>query len=855
MRILRFILLGLLLVVVVIAVGGFILFNDLTRGPLPQHSGTLKVAGLQAPVEIIRDDYGVPHIYAANAHDLLFAQGYTQAQDRWWQMEFSRAIGSGRIQELTGQNDDVMGNDVFIRTAGWRAAAERNIAEAYDAETLAYLQAFADGVNAYIGGKNGGDLALEYSLLGVNGVTIPIQPWTPVDSEAWIKAMQWNLGTGLQDQDRSYAYEALSDEEFDVLEPQYPFDRHPTIVTEDDLPIWEKVPLAAAPADRVVAAHPARPVETAFAGGINGEVAFGFGMGAGLGSNNWVVHGSKTATGMPLLANDPHLGIQMPSIWYEIGLHCQPVSEACPFDMRGYSFPAAPGIVLGHNNRIAWGFTNIDPDVIDLYEIKVNPDNPLQYEFDGEMRDMTVRNEEIKFGDGGSVTIQVRETHLGPIITDNVEVTPEGSSGYGEVALAMRWTALDPAAIYRALFGLNKAQNFEDFRAAAGEFVAPAQNIVYADVDGNIGYQTPGLIPIRPAVNTGLVIQDGSTSATEWLGYVPADLLPRIYNPERGWIHSANEALAPLEYYDQLKAQLAPEYGDDINVVFNRYWDFGFRGERIVELLEASDQHTIESLQAIQMDNKILVAEAMAPYLATLQFDDADLAAARDWMLEWDFQANRDSGPAALFSALWRRIPAAVFNDSYGDRWSVGGGSAGQYALIGLLDQPDNALWDDLSTDGVEDRDALLAALFADAHAELVETLGADRSQWEWGKLHAAVFVSNPLGQSGISLIEDIVNRSTATGGWTGAVDATNWSTGSDTYDVGSLPSMRTIYDLGDLDRSVNHHTTGQSGHPYSADYDNQIPLWASGTYKPMVFTRAAVEAAARDTLRLEPAN
>lgn len=864
MRILRYILLTLLIIVVVVAVGGFVLFNKLTKGPLPQTVGTIEVAalnsaqaadgesqaiGLIAPVEILRDEYGVPHIYASNTHDLFFAQGFTQAQDRWWQMEFARAIGDGRIQELTGANDEVMGNDLFIRTAGWRAAAERNIAS-YDAETLAYMQAFADGVNAYISGKNGGDLALEYSLLGVTGVNIPVRPWTPADSEVWFKAMQWDLGNGLQDRDRSEQLEIMTWDDLYVIEPPYPFDAHPTIVDPADLPISEDTLSVASAAAASESTFVPSTANVAFVGGFDPRTAFAFGNDEGIGSNNWVVSGTNTATGKPLLANDPHLGIQMPSIWYEIGLHCEPVGADCPFDLRGYALPAAPGIVLGHNARIAWGMTNIDPDVIDLYEIKVNPENPLQYEVDGEMLDMTVRNEEIKFGDGGSVTIQVRETIYGPIITDNQDIIDGVPSGFSEPALAMRWAALDESYVMTALFKLNAAQNWDDFREAVSYFAAPAQNMIYADVDGNIGYQTPGLIPIRPAANTGRVIQDGSTRDTAWLGYIPYDLLPRILNPERGWIHSANQALVPLEYYDWLAEQLAPEYGEDINVVINEYWDYGFRGERIVELLEATDEHTIASLQAIQADSKILIAEILAPYLEALTFDDAALASARDWMLNWDYQASHDSGPAALFSVFWRQLPHSIFDDNYDG--VAGTGSMSQWSVVLLLEQPDHPLWDDATTANVtETRDDILRAAFAEGHAQTVELLGAEQNQWAWGKLHGATFVSNPLGLSGISLIEDIVNRTTSTGGWVGAVNATNWR-GAD-YDVTSLPSMRTIYDLSNLDQSVNHHTTGQSGHPYSPHYDDQIPLWSSVTYKPMVSTRAAVEASTVERLRLEP--
>jgi penicillin amidase len=849
MRVLRIVLLALLALIGIALAIGLYLFQDITRGPLPVHDGTLQVSGLDAEVEILRDEYGVPNIYASTTHDLFFAQGFTQAQDRWWQMEFSRAIGDGRIQELTGANDEIMGNDLFIRTMGWRRTAERNV-EAYSDETRANMQAFADGVNAYIGGKSGGDLAFEYSLLGVTGVSIPVRDWTMADSDVWLRVMQWDLGNGLEDRDRTRAMSELGADVYALLEPVYPFDVHPTIVDPADLPITEASLVAVPAATSIISAAGA---DTAFAGNQTSDVAFAFGQGDGIGSNNWVVSGSRTASGTPLMANDPHLGIQMPSIWYEIGLHCQPVTDACPYDVRGYSLPAIPGVVLGHNAHIAWGFTNVGPDVIDLFSIKVNPDNPLQYEYDGEMLDMTIHTEEIKFGDGGSTTIQVRETILGPIINDNSLDDDGVLSGFSDEPLAIRWSALDTLNTVDALFALDRATDWESFRAAAALFHAPAQNMVYADIEGNIGYQTPGLIPIRPAANNGLVIQDGSTSETAWLGYIPSDLLPRIYNPDRGWIHSANEALVPLEYYDQLKAALAPEYGEDINVVISTAWDYGFRGARIVELLDGNDQHTIESLQAIQNDNKILIAEAMAPTLAALQIDDATIASGRDLLVNWDFQADADSAAAALFSALWKRIPDAVFNDQYGETLGMGGGSITQWSVIQLLDQPDAEVWDDVTTDAVEDRDALLVRLLTEAHAELVDSLGADMSKWQWGSLHSADFVSNPLGLSGISIVEDMVNRSAPTSGWTGVVNATNWSTQSDSYAVTSMPSFRSVYDLGDLDNSVNVNTTGQSGHPFADHYADLIPLWTTGQYKPMYFSRASVEANQSSRLLLQP--
>ncbi|MBC8098005.1 MAG: penicillin acylase family protein, partial [Armatimonadetes bacterium] len=580
MKRLRLILGILLLILLLVAIGGALFVNDLTRGMLPQLDGEARLPGLSAEVTVKRDAWGVPHIYASSASDLFAAQGYIQAQDRWWQMEFARATGDGRLQELTGKNADLMGSDVFIRTIGWRRAAERDLRETYDAETLAMLEAFTSGVNAYISGKSGGDLALEYGVLGLTGVNIPVKPWTVGDTVVWQKVMAWDLSDKLADRTRQQMVDDLGVDAQRAYEPPYPYDSKPTILQAADLPPMQPSLLGATalgvPAQTVAATG---ETSLTFAGGMLPGAAFAFGQGEGIGSNNWVVSGALSETGMPLLANDPHLGIQLPSVWYEVGLHCRPVSAACPYDVQGFAFAPFPGVVIGHNDRIAWGFTNVGPDVMDLYRIKVNPQDDLQYEWDSQWRDMTAFTEKIYFGDAPDpVTIIVRETHLGPIITDNAlnaDGLPMGVNN--ENPLALRWSALDPSQVLRALLLLNRAQNWDDFREALSYFDAPSQNIIYADVDGNIGYQTPGLIPVRAASNSGLLLLDGTAPSDEWRGYIPYDLLPRVYNPESGFIHSANQALVPLEYYDWLKSQLSEQFGEDINPMIGQDWDYGYR--------------------------------------------------------------------------------------------------------------------------------------------------------------------------------------------------------------------------------------------------------------------------------------
>lgn len=860
MKILRIVLLVFVLVVAVVLLGGFLVFNDWTRGPLPQTEGEITVtmppgalaaagAGLKNTVEVIRDKWGIPHIYAANAYDLFFAQGYIQAQDRWWQMEFNRHIGSGSIQELTGKQDSVMPQDVFIRTVGWRRAAERDL-ESYDEESLAVLQAFADGVNAYILSRPPDDLALEYTLLGLTGVRIPVQPWTPVDSLVWAKVMAWNLsGNGGAEQQRSALYETLGQEMADQYLLPWPFGEKPTIVPPEALPVTDATLTASSGSAGIIG------VSTRLAGGITPGHAL-FRTDPAIGSNNWVVGGQLTESGAPLLADDPHLGIQMPSIWYEIGLHCQPVGEECPFEVRGFALPATPGVIVGHNARIAWGVTNVGPDTQDLYLLKINPDNELQYEWNGEWRDMVVYEETINFGDGEPpITIRVRETHLGPIINDN-QIDDDGTlQGFNnDDPMAFRWTALEPSTILKAAIGLNRAQTWEEFREALRYWDVPSQNFVYADVDGNIGYQTPGKIPIRAAGHSGLLPVDGTTDAYEWKGYIPFDDLPRALNPESGFLHSANQAVVPLEYYDQLRDKLADEFGEDANYFISQEWDYGYRGQRIVELLQTMTPHNSDTFAAIHGDNKTISAEELMPYLAELDFGDETLNGARDWLAEWDYQMHMDSPQAALYASFWARLVDNLFNDQLDDG-SAGGGSMDMWAAYQLAQEPENPWWDDIrTTDITETRDDILSRSFREGYQAVVDQLGSDRAAWKWGSLHTSTFVSNPLGSSGINLIENIFNRGpVATSGGSSIVNATSWSAAAEDYAVRSLPSMRMIVDLGDFRRSLTIHTTGQSGHPYSPHYADMIDEWRNIQYHPMLWAREDVEANAASRLTLKP--
>ena len=829
------------------AVGAALFVLDVVRRPLPDHDGTVRLEGLNAPVEILRDGQGVPHIYAANLHDLFFAQGYVQAQDRWWQMEVWRHTASGTLCELVGRNDAALQADLYIRTLGWRDVAVAE-AIALDETTRARLQAFADGVNAYLSDRSPSELAFEYRMLGLTGITFEIAPWTPVDTLVFAKLMAWDMGLEeSKDVLRAALYERIGPERTDAwLAPPWPYGERPTIVAPEDLLIkTDAVSEPSAGSPPSIGTSTVRALDS---------IAEVLGTGPGGGTNAWVVSGEWTRSGRPLLANDTHLGIQMPTVWYEIGLHCAG-GEDPAFDVVGFAFPASLGVVVGHNGRIAWGISNAFPDVHDAYRLRIHPDDPLRYEWNGGWREMTVRVETIAFGDGSEpVVFRVRETHLGPITTDNRWDPDSGTvSGFeNDAPLAQRWTALDPGTISRAVLSLDRAGDWDSFRNALRDWDVPAQHFVYADVEGNIGYQLAGRIPIRAGSFDGLVPAIGWTDEHEWLGFLPFDLLPHVLNPAGGAIVAANHAPVPEAYYDDLAEQL----GEGPNYVLNAEMDYGYRAARVHELLVAGAPHDIESFQAIQADTKLLSVDEIMPYLAAVELE-GDAAKLREWLLAWDGRFDPASARAVLYALFWDALVRNVFADELGSDVQLVGGDREMRAIACLLERPDDPWWDDVMTeDAVETRDEMLQRSFAEAQRTAAARYGADRADWSWGSVHVATFVSRPLGQSGVGIFERLVNRGPiSVGGMTDTISNTRWNVSADTFEVKSIPAMRMVVDLSDPSRSVAIHSTGQSGHPFASDYDSMIDEWKAVRASPMLWWRAEIEDAAVDRLVLRPVN
>ena len=820
-----------LIVVLALALAGAGVY--VIRESFPQTSGNLALPGLARPVTVIRDKFGVPHIYADTPTDLFRAQGFVHAQDRFFQMEFWRRIGQGRLSELFGKG--TLEQDKFIRTIGWGRVAAQEQAN-LSGEMKETLEAYAAGVNGYAASRSPGQLGVEFRILGLIGRNWQFETWEPKHTLSWAKVMAWDL------RGDSFSNELLRTALLDkggegllnAVMPPYP----------KDMPVI--APSAVAEEKDSVAQSTNQPIYQSTNPQINLLAKYAEDLDAligtanrnnDIGSNNWVIAGTKTSTGKPLLADDPHLSIQMPSIWYQVGLHCRTVSAACPYDVVGVSFAGVPGVVIGHNQRIAWGVTNLGPDVQDLFIEKPNPANPEEFEFQGKFEPARLIEETIKVAGEAAVTVKVRVTRHGPILND----VNDGLKSMPPTAL--RWVALEPTELFRSIIELNKAQDWQQFRNALRYWAAPSQNFVYADVDGNIGYQAPGNIPMR-SKGTGFLPVPGWGGEYEWKGYIPFDELPSILNPKEGFIATANNAVVDAKYPYHISTD----------------WDHGFRARRIVEMLRAKDKLSAEDIKAIHGDSQSGLAVDILPVLAKLPIDfagpDSALAqAAWQEMLNWDRQQVRNSTGAVIFEAFWLRLAHNIFDDDLGvdlAKRSIFTGASTRIAVKNVVLAPNGAWWDDVNTPNLkETAPQVISKSFNEAIDQLKTRLGADLKQWQWGKLHVATFRNQSLGQSGVAPIEQLLNRGPyAADGASSAVNAVGHN---ESLAVTSLPSLRMIVDLADFNRAELIHTTGQSGHTGQSHYDDMIQPWLDIKYNTLLWSRSDVERNAESTLTLTP--
>jgi len=754
--------LGLFLVLL-LALSGYLYL----RSSLPQEEGRIALKGLSAPVEVVRDAHGVVRIRAATLRDLFFAQGFAHAQERLWQMEFQRRVGQGRLSEVLGEA--TLPQDRFLRTWGFYRAAKAAYERLYPEEKEA-VDAYAAGVNAFL--ASGAPLPPEFTLLGFRP-----EPWTGPDVLVWAKMMSYDLSGNWEEELLRHRLLArgISPERLSELLPPYPEDA-PTVLRAEDLRLplkREEAPFA------LLQMAPPRYLEA---------------------SNNWVVAGSRTDTGKPFLANDPHLALQAPSLWFLMAL------EAPGFKAIGATLPGLPGIVIGRNERIAWGVTNVGADVEDLYLLEEVEGRGYRYK--GRVVPYGVREERIRVKGGKEEVLKVREAVYGPVITDALKDPPQ-------TPMALRWVSLDPEDhILMAFLGVNRAKNWNEFQKALEPYSAPSQNFVYADVEGNIGYVAPGKFPVRREGHTGMVPVPGN-GEWDWLGYRRPEEWPRAFNPPRGYLVTANHKVTPKGFPYALTYDWAEPY----------------RAERIEELLLAKEKLSLEDMRAIQQDQKSLLYRDFRPVLEFLSPLSERARAWRERLLAWDGTMAASSEEALVF-ALWytelTRLPEREVGEAYWDE--------PRYLLKAMKEGDKNC--DRPETD-YKETCLDYAALALERALDRKEALGARA----WGEVHRARFAHAVLTHTPLKRLSD---REVAFGGDRYTVNVGPFD--PKTLAMGHGPSYRQIVDLAHMENSLFVHPMGPSGHFLSAHYADLLALWARGAYLPM---RTAGEGR---TLLLEPA-
>ncbi len=750
------ILTGLLVLVLLVGISGYFYLKHTT---LPQTTGRMTLTGLAQTVSIQREPSGIVHIQAQTQADLFFAQGVVHAQDRLWQMEFQRRVGAGRLSEVLGEG--TLDMDKLLRTWGFYRAAEVAYTS-LSATSKAAIDAYVDGINAYL--ATNPPLSLEFQLLGFSP-----EPWTPADVMVWAKMMAFNLTTNRETELKRHHLLAkgLSRERIAQLMPLYP-ENGPALFSfafERMLSLQGIVSVKSQKqAEALLAMMKRLPT---FAGA----------------SNNWVLGGSRTTSGKPLLANDPHLALGIPSTWHLMHL------EASDYNVIGATLPGMPCIIIGRNTHIAWGVTNVGADVEDLYVLQ-ETDDGNGYLYKNQVKPYQIRTETIHVKGSPSVKLNVRETIYGPVISDVVEDIPEAAP------LALRWIGHHPVdTTLEAYFALNQAQNWTEFKAAMKHYVVPSQNFVYADVKGNIGYFAPGLLPIRKPSHTGLYPMPGN-GEWDWQGFIPFEELPEMFNPEQDYIFTANHNITP------------PDYPYTISVEWTG--SGSYRAARIEQKIRSQEKHSLTDMLALQLDTISLLYQDFVPVLQQITPTSARGQQWRERLLAWDGNMSLDSQEATVFQTWYVGLSGLTKPETGEEYWI----DYPRYFLNAMLHS-------DIACE------ALKMTCVEYAAQVLEQTL----ARWgdnipAWGQLHQATFNHPVLTHTPLAFLSD--RKMPFSGGGTTVNKAR--------YDPKDLrmvhgPSYRQVIDLAEMNNSRYIHPMGQSGHLLSPHYDDLLSLWQKGEY------------------------
>lgn len=799
------------LIVAVLVAGGFFLYVYwwLVQRPTPKLDGAIHLSILDRPVEILRDRHGIPHLYAQSLADLMRSQGYVHAQERLWQMEQNRRIARGTLAEVYGEA--ALEADRFSRIVGFRRAAERELVE-LDSEMQQVLAWYSEGVNAYIA-NHPGRLGAEFNLLRVTP-----EPWQPVDTVAHAKVMAWGLGVNWESELTRLRLQAqIGAVRAADLEPDYPAGNPVIAEAAGSVESVRLLSTAGLLLNEYEKVKPwlGHPVE-------------------GRGSNAWAIAPKHSTTRRALLCNDPHLALQMPGVWFENHLTCP------GYEVSGVSFAGAPGVIIGHNAQIAWGMTNAYSDVQDLFIERAHPDDPHLFA-NGETWEVAqVIQETIAIRGREAYVEEIVITRHGPLISNLI---PQSKTAQ---PLALQWVGHAPGQTVRSVLALNRAQNWTEFQAALEDWAAPAQTVVYADSDGNIGMVLAGAIPQRGA-NLGLLPAPGWDGAYDWSSMIPNAELPRLYNPPSGMIVTANNKIVGDDYPHFMGVEYLP----------------GWRAARLEALLSEKERFNLRDMEEMQFDTGSTYAAALAPHFAKLDSDDPYVKVAITYLRKWDFRMDSESAAALIFHYALIYLLDEVFGKKLGELrepyYGMSGGPIflingfllrAQSRLLELVAEPEGSFWfADTASGAPRSREEALHRALAEAVKRLRAEFGDNARRWAWGRAHQVRY-THPLGS--VRLFRSLFNRGPFPVGGDG-------TTPNQAYSPPVLPvglvqvtaSYRQVFEVGVWDNSRSVTTSGQSGHVLSPHYADQIAMWREGVYHPMPWSRGAVDEAAvyRSTL------
>ncbi len=800
---------------------------------LPKLDGRLSVAGLSAPVDVVRDAAGIPHVYAASDDDAWFTLGFVHAQDRLWQMELNRRTAAGRLAEVLGP--PALDVDRFLRTMGIARNAAAVVAH-LDADTRRALERYAAGVNAnLVARRRLPRLALPIEFV-LTGAPFP-EPWTAADSIGWGTMVAWDLSTNWTSElARMRLAGRLTKRRIDELMPPYP--GNPRVDAEGRT--IEAVPDAVLDVADYPALYRALGIDTR---SLSDRAASLVALAPashveGLGSNNWVVSGARTVSGKPLLANDPHLNLTTPSIWYMAHL------SAPGLDVVGATLPGLPVVLIGRNARIAWGQTNTGPDTQDLFIEELRErDGTTEVRTPDGWQALETRSETVRVKGSDDVVLTIRASRHGPLVSDVSKAAGDAVRPLGDgYAIAFQWAALDPDdSTIRAGFAIDRANDWASFVAALADWRSPQQNFVYADVDGHIGFIAPGRVPIRKPDNDlqGQVPAPGWDARYDWDGFVPFDRLPRRFDPPEGRIVTANHKVVDDDYRPFLTSE----------------WAAPYRARRIESLLDATARHDVASFAAIQADVRSLAAVRLLPLLVDTTPSNDDAKDAIGLLARWDGTMAADRAEPLIFSTWLRELTKLVVEDELGADLATAFREQRTVFLVDVLsDRDGRSRWcDDVTTPAVETCGQMKTRALDLALADLRRRLGSDRGRWRWDALHFVRAEHRPFSR--VPVLAPVFDLEGAVGGDSNTVDVAGYVVRDDTdpFVVHHGPSLREIIDLGDPERSRFMFATGASGERLSPFYANLFDRWTRGESVPMRMRRASVEEGAIGTLHLVP--